>query len=77
MTPEEISRLSKEEQEGRVQSVLFSAEQFLPAFRDKFDFSDDKDFDRLADIAVKAAEALQNKREAMLKPFEPKTEVPK
>lgn len=42
-----------------------------PAFRDKFDFSDEKDYDKLADRAWLAAEAIVKKREAELKKCPP------
>lgn len=50
------------------------AEALAPAFRDKFDFSDPKDFDKLADISFQAAEALHRKQTALLAEIEAKYE---
>jgi hypothetical protein len=43
------------------------AQTLAHAFRDKFDFSDPKDYDKLADHAFAAADALMRKEESLLR----------
>ena len=43
----------------------------MAPFRDKFDFTDPKDYDKLADMAWMAASAVVRKREAELAKIPP------
>lgn len=53
-----------------LQRTAAIAVALAPAFRDKFDFSDPKQFTDLADIAWKAAQAMVVKEKSVLEPFE-------
>jgi tRNA(His) 5'-end guanylyltransferase len=51
------------------------AGRVLPAFRDKFDFSNPEDFDKMAAMAIKAAEAFVGRIDAMMTEAEANDEV--
>ena len=51
---------------NRLARISTLAESLMPAFRDKFDFSDPKNFDALAEICFTAAEAMFRNQEARL-----------
>jgi len=51
----------------RIVSQSNLAQNLAPAFRDKFDFSDPKDYDKLADFAFAAADALLRKEEYLIR----------
>ncbi len=55
---------------GKIDALGSIAVHLAPAFRDKFDFSDPKDYDLLAERAWLAAEALVRKKDAMLLAYE-------
>lgn len=50
----------------RLSNLCALAETLMPAFRDKYDFSDPKDFDKLAEISFQAAEAMFRNQDARL-----------
>lgn len=52
--------------EARTVNVCSYARTLAPAFRDKFDFGQPEDYDKLADMAFLAAEAMQKKEEALM-----------
>jgi len=52
--------------EARIYSLAETAIKLAPAFRDKFDFSDEGHYDLMAGMAWKAAEALLKKKEMEL-----------
>lgn len=52
--------------EARIYSLAETAIKLAPAFRDKFDFSDEGHYDLMAGMAWKAAQALQKKKDQEL-----------
>ena len=59
--------LGHEVRASRIVDQSNLAQNLAPAFRDKFDFSDPKDYDKLADFAFAAADALMRKEEALIR----------
>ena len=49
---------------NRLARISTLAESLMPAFRDKFDFSDPKNFDALAEMSFTAAEAMFRNQDA-------------
>lgn len=58
--------------EERILKVASLAARMAPAFRDKYDFSDPKDYDGLAERAWLAAEALTRKEESVFQALDEK-----
>lgn len=59
--------MSPQERQNRLFNVAVCA---LPAFRDKYDFSEPSDYDKLAERCFQSAEAFLKKDEAMRKAIE-------
>lgn len=51
---------------NRIEELARLAPELMPAFVFKFDYSNPEDYDKLADYAHKAADALLKKRQTLL-----------
>lgn len=49
-----------------IEDVALGARFLAPMFKDKFDYSDEKNYDALAEMAFKQAQAIIRKRDKML-----------
>lgn len=58
-------KLAQREQE--IENIYEAALSLAPAFRDKFDFSDPKNYEELSEYAFKAGQAMWNQRCKMVK----------